>query len=587
MEDSLLKCDDSSPPEFNRSMFSRAQDGSFRTRGVMKGTSVKPLSTTDRSVVTFSPDECGWSTIRPPPSDFSSLQSDTDSPRAASSHGDQIKQANIVGAVNDIEKQSDVQSGQPLPRQREAAGERDGSNNHNMLDSVEAGAFLALSAAGLLVSSIGNSLYFKKMTSAMPNYGWFLSQVTSFAYVPVFGVVVLATHISGRLSDENRQFPKRRFALIGFLDSLAGVCLFLGGVHTDGTTQVVLQQMSIPLCLALSIVLLGVRYHFLQYCGSVLMLVGVLVTQWAGLTGHDPSHGGASNIPAFNGLFLFAAAPTALSTVYKETAFRSTPLDVNFLQFWVAVFQLAGGFAVAPLNSLKLLGSQRRSLRECGKTLITGSKCLFLGINTITENCGGHGQPPCDNCHSAWIPIVIYLTFNVLYNLALVAVIKHGGATMSFLVSTLRLPLASLAFCSTLLMGSEASSLKVTDIIGLIMLIVGLMVYRYGGFSQRKSIEGEETCEMLFFNPLVEAEPHFVAVHTAPKLTGRSAEQVRSKYYWRLAVETPRFHNTPRHEPAPLSLDAVSPLRRPLLDQAAVDGNESAMVVVKSFSLSV
>eukprot|EP00923_Selenidium_pygospionis_P059901 GHVN01105443.1.p1 GENE.GHVN01105443.1~~GHVN01105443.1.p1 ORF type:complete len:110 (-),score=6.87 GHVN01105443.1:332-661(-) len=67
------------------------------------------------------------------------------------------------------------------------------------------------------------------------------------------------------------------------------------------------------------------------------------------------------------------------------------------------------------------------------------------------------------------------------------------------------------------------------------------------------------------------SQPHFVAVHTAPKLTGRSAEQVRSKYYWRLAVETPRFHNTPRHEPAPLSLDAVSPLRRPLLDQAAVD----------------
>lgn len=39
------------------------------------------------------------------------------------------------------------------------------------------------------------------MTTAIPNYGWFLSQVVCFAYVPIFGAVVTAAYFRGDISD--------------------------------------------------------------------------------------------------------------------------------------------------------------------------------------------------------------------------------------------------------------------------------------------------------------------------------------------------------------------------------------------------
>ena len=38
----------------------------------------------------------------------------------------------------------------------------------------------------LLATSVGNSIFFKTMTNAMPNYPFFLTQVTNVIYIPIF-----------------------------------------------------------------------------------------------------------------------------------------------------------------------------------------------------------------------------------------------------------------------------------------------------------------------------------------------------------------------------------------------------------------
>lgn len=59
--------------------------------------------------------------------------------------------------------------------------------------------------------------------------------------------------------------------------------------------------------------------------------------------------------------------------------------------------------------------------------------------------------------------------------------IKHGSAALSFLVATLRVPLASIAFSSTLIMGDEAVQPGLGDLASLVVIILGLVTYRYGG----------------------------------------------------------------------------------------------------------
>nr|PUA91540.1 transmembrane protein [Toxoplasma gondii TgCATBr9] len=131
---------------------------------------------------------------------------------------------------------------------------------------------------------------------------------------------------------------------------------------------------------------------------------------------------------------------------------------------------------------------ERVPLAELPASLWNGTRCLF-GFNTIVTNCGGAGnmESPCDNCEGAWKYVGMYLSFNLLYNMFIIFVVKSGGAALTFLVSTLRLPVTALAFCSRAIMGDRAVPPKATDFYGLLVLILGLVIYRAGGIMKRRA----------------------------------------------------------------------------------------------------
>lgn len=62
----------------------------------------------------------------------------------------------------------------------------------------------------------------RKMTTAMPNYGWFLSQIACFAYVPVFGVVVLAAYSRGDITEVIWFTTRNDGKLIKFVSGFVG-----------------------------------------------------------------------------------------------------------------------------------------------------------------------------------------------------------------------------------------------------------------------------------------------------------------------------------------------------------------------------
>jgi hypothetical protein len=138
------------------------------------------------------------------------------------------------------------------------------------------------------------------------------------------------------------------------------------------------------------------------------------------------------------------------------------------------------------VNTLPFLGPNYIPWSQLGDTLVGGFRCM-IGINTVVTNCitgklstrklepldhtnhscwfivallrigdggviGGAlvadptSLPVCDVCDGAWIPMVIYLAFNISQSVFVVLVIKHGSASLMYLISTLRLPMVQLAF---------------------------------------------------------------------------------------------------------------------------------------------
>jgi hypothetical protein len=90
-------------------------------------------------------------------------------------------------------------------------------------------------------------------------------------------------------------------------------------------------------------------------------------------------------------------------------------------------------FAVIPFNTMSFLGNQALSWHQLLTAIPEGWQCM-TGHNVVTlpycqkgiTDIPMHGPPPCDNCPGSWLPMVLYMIFNILFNVFTVTVIKYG-----------------------------------------------------------------------------------------------------------------------------------------------------------------
>ncbi|KAL5368370.1 transporter [Cryptosporidium parvum] len=376
--------------------------------------------------------------------------------------------------------------------------------NEGVIKPCKENFFLIVCMMSLLISSVFNSVFFKKMTSAMPNHVWFLTQLTSALYIPLFGLVLLISYFRGELSRDNLEFPMSKFWMMGFFDAFSSILTLLASTHTSGVMQVVLGQICTPITLVMLSSICKDRFHKLQYIGATVMVMGIFIVKSTLILGIRKSSGAEnSNQLIFNILFVIACIPASASSVYKDLSFREySSLNENYLQFCVAATQVIIGFILVPINSLSILGPQKIEMNQIPSLLFDGANCLFLKRNSITESCGGELQRPCDNCNSAQFPVLIYFIANVICNVFSVLVLKHGTASTGFIVSTLRLPVTTLVFFSPRLVGKEATEPKVEDLIGILILILGLILYRLGSVKinqEEEEIQTEEEPERDYY----------------------------------------------------------------------------------------
>lgn len=336
---------------------------------------------------------------------------------------------------------------------------------------------LFLYGLGFLVTGVGNSVQFKKCTNAMPNYGWFLTLMCTVAYIPIFGAVVtFDDKVRKAVGEETRSFPKRRFVLMALFDACACLTGVVGGAFTSGPTQQVLNQTVIPFTLFLSTLLLRLYFHWVQHLGSFIIILGALI---AALPSFMLQKNG--DRPIFNIIYLTSSIAAAFSQVYKEIAFRDVELNVNYMQYYVGFYQTFWTALLAPVNALPFLGSQQIPLARQLSMVRDGSACLFEQKNTIVTDCGGIGQPICDHCQGAYTVLIKYIAFNALTNTFALSVTKQGGAALCYVLAALRLPLTTLCFYSTFIMGPEGVvPPSIWDFLGLSVLIGGLVLYRWG-----------------------------------------------------------------------------------------------------------
>jgi drug/metabolite transporter (DMT)-like permease len=366
---------------------------------------------------------------------------------------------------------------------------------------------LVVAFIAMIVFQLGNRIYGRLMTYPMHNYPSFLNILAVFMYCPLCFLYIWPMRKWGSsITQEQLDIPKFKFAVMGAYDSIAGIMqTFAINYITNAGTIVLVQQSAIPISMAISVYTLGATYTKSQYTGAAVVLMGIMVvlvpqlfpdmnennavvTHMRG--GHVTEHaqglameGTSDGVPSAMDtsstselmwilILVVSCVPMVLSSVYKEKALGELEIDVIYLNGWVAVFQF--------LMSIPLILPSSWVISMATDQIIPnmyGGFWCWLGVNTITEENPGDNNLPLDHCEMAPFYVNMYLFFNVVFNVLIVVILKHGSSNILWLSSTIIVPMSNIAFSMKIMPGHQ--DLTDFDIVGLAVIMKGLLIYRF------------------------------------------------------------------------------------------------------------
>ena len=247
---------------------------------------------------------------------------------------------------------------------------------------------------------------------------------------------------------------------------------------TNSGTIVLVQQSAIPISMAISKYALQAQYTFSQYLGATVVLFGIFIVLIPNFTSPSSSDSSTNSSEAnyeellWILVLVLSCIPMCLSSVYKEKALGETEIDVVYLNGWVAVYQFLFALPLCVPSSQVI----NMSISDILPNMWGGALC-WVGIDTITTP--NNQGLPADSCATAPLFVTTYLGFNIVFNILIVVILKHGSANILWMASTVIVPLSNVAFSLNFMPGHKP--MNNYDICGLFIIMLGLIFYRFMG----------------------------------------------------------------------------------------------------------
>ena len=177
--------------------------------------------------------------------------------------------------------------------------------------------------------------------------------------------------------------------------------------------------------------------------------------------------------------------------------------------------------------------------------------CLNCGTGGDTGTCcdACDGGVACLSQLSALGAVLLYISFNIAYNTFLLLVIKYGSAALMYVASTVVLPLGGVAFTLSFIFGPHASQFTIFNGVGLLIVLLGLICYRFVGRRKKKPQEAPEVVGADIVDVpntfSVVGQPYEYGLVEQVEVQPRNVRQIRSSYYSSLGINA-----TPPHGPS-------------------------------------
>lgn len=334
----------------------------------------------------------------------------------------------------------------------------------------------------VICTGVGNDVAGKIMTVPMGAYSFLLGAFSAFAYCLFYACIILVRTYFGmaapnqlasiwlpRWKEANffSRIPKvKYFIAMGILDGIAALLTNVARPFVGGQLVVLLPQSALLFCILFGFIILRTKYSYWQLWTVLVVIAGVMVT----LLGDAKSKfGGGSLIYLI--VLLLSPAPFALSFVLKERLFQQMDkLDLFVVAFHSSLFQFLFQPLFMPLAFL-IIPDLRNGMGPLAE-IQTGLTC-FIGTTPAGVKT---------DCSPMPIPYLIYIVFNIGFNVAILALLKIASAVMSFMVIRAVLPLSVCMYFFAWPLLPNATEFNFYVIIGLLSILIAIVFFRL--FSQ-------------------------------------------------------------------------------------------------------
>ena len=336
----------------------------------------------------------------------------------------------------------------------------------NKVSEERKSRLLLISFFSMLIVGVANRVLSVLQYAPMQNYPLFVNMLTTFMYIPVSLVWVIpivygipgVLQAKGWVSMESDKVPQYKWAIMGFLDSTAGILQAIAiDKISNGSLVVLLLQFAIPSSMIITRIFLKTKYTIPQYVGATIVTVGILIVLIPTLTG-----GGGSVSIGWSLMLMGSCIPMCLSSVYKEKALGDVELDPIWFNLMVAVYQFIFSFPLLPPSAV----SVELPMNQIFSNLWDGMKC-YVGINTLSS----------DSCGSAPAFVNLYILANVAYNILIILILKYGSSNILWLSMTATVPISDLVFAIPGIPQYQAVTWSIGA--GLPIIMSGLIIYRF------------------------------------------------------------------------------------------------------------
>jgi hypothetical protein len=314
-----------------------------------------------------------------------------------------------------------------------------------------------------------------------------------------------AQELSPPYDDKNEKFKENRnppvfsirqhwFIIVSFtlFDTITSTLAILPILYLPSFVLLIFGQLTLPLNLLFSKVILKYEYAKSNYYGAFIVLLGVFVASYTQFGSTTLSSDAIKATLFWCGLLLLVKLIDAGGTIYREKMLKSYNLKPWHVTVWVSLFQSILSLALIPIilipfprpweplttqdlapyirNSFHCLFNEPLEL-DTSLVIITPSPMQGVNNTTIIN--------PEDLCvdDNNFMLFLAFLFFNIVVNVMSLTLIKLKSSNYAIVMSAFRIGLVSILLSIPAIAGVAYSPISFLQVIGTFVILLGMLVY--------------------------------------------------------------------------------------------------------------